>query len=124
MTKVDDDDAHEGARKGGKKKGAREDESQGGEVRAVVDRVEDGRIAVVSVEGRESTLDVPLAHLPEGTSDGDHLRLTFDGEPSARTLTKASLDRKARASTENRVKKMQERLEKLSGTEGKKDFKL
>jgi hypothetical protein len=123
MTKTDDD-ARDGGRKGETKKEARQDNAQSVEVRAVVDRVEDGGVAVVSLEGRKSTLDVPLAHLPEGTSDGDHLRLTFDGEPGARTLTKASLDRKARASAEDRVKQMQERLEKMSGTEGKKDFKL
>jgi hypothetical protein len=94
------------------------------EVRAVIDRVEDGGVAVLSLEGRKSTLDVPLARLPEAASDGDHLRLTFDGEPSARTLKKASIDRNARASAEDRVKQMQERLEKLSGTADKKDFKL
>jgi hypothetical protein len=94
------------------------------EVRAVIDRVEDGGVAVLSLEGRKSTLDVPLARLPEGASDGDHLRLTFDGEPSAGTLKKASIDRNARASAEDRVKQMQERLEKLSGTADKKDFKL
>jgi hypothetical protein len=126
MTKRDED-AHDGERKddeGGKKKEAREADAEGVEVRAVVDRVEDGGVAVLSLEGRKPTLDVPLAHLPEGTSDGDHLRLTFVGEPSARTLTKASLDRGARASAQDRVKQMQERLEKLSGAAGKKDFKL
>ncbi|HVG30134.1 MAG TPA: DUF3006 domain-containing protein [Pyrinomonadaceae bacterium] len=122
MTKRDED-ADKGARKG-EKKGAREDRAESVELRAVVDRVEGGETAVLSLEGHKSTLDVPLAHLPEGASDGDHLRLTFDGEPSARTLTKASLDRTARASAEDRVKRMQERLEKLGGAEGKKDFKL
>jgi hypothetical protein len=124
MTKSNDDDASEGARKDEKKKVEHKDDSQAVEVRAVIDRVEDGGVAVVSLEGRKSTLDVLLARLPEGASDGDHLRLTFDGEPSARTLTKASLDRGARSSAEDRVKTMQERLEHLSGTAGKKDFKL
>jgi hypothetical protein len=124
MTKTDDDDAQDGGRKAEKKKEARQDDAPGVELRAVVDRLEDGGVAVLSLEGRKSTLDVPLAHLPEGTSDGDHLRLTFDGEPAARTLTKASLDRAGRASAEDRVKKMQERLEKMSGAAGKKDFKL
>jgi hypothetical protein len=94
------------------------------EVRAVIDRVEDGGVAVLSLEGRKSTLDVPLARLPEGASDGDHLRLTFDGEPSASTLKKASIDRNARAAAQDRVRQMQERLEKLSGAADKKDFKL
>jgi hypothetical protein len=123
MTKADDD-AGKGARQDEKKKAAPEAGAGGVEMRAVVDRVEDGDVAVISLEGRKPTLDVPLSHLPAGTSDGDHLRLTFDGEPSARTLKKASLDRKARAAAEDRVKRMQERLEKLGGTEGKKDFKL
>lgn len=111
---IDDSDA----------KGVAEADAKSVEVRAVIDRVEDGSVAVLSLEGRKSTLDVPLARLPEGASDGDHLRVIFDGEPSARTLTKASLDHGARASAEDRVKQMQERLEKLSGTAGKKDFKL
>jgi hypothetical protein len=123
MTKADGD-AHDGGRKDEKKKEARQDDAQGVELRAVVDRVEDGGVAVLSIEGRKSTLDVPLAHLPEGTADGDHLRLTFDGEPGARTLARASRERGARASAEDRVRKMQERLEHLSGTAGKKDFKL
>ena len=123
MTKTDDD-AHGGGHKDGKKKDARDGGSEGVEVSAVVDRVEDGGVAVLSLEGRKSTLDVPLSRLPKGTADGDHLRLAFDGEPSAATLTKASADRGARASAEGRVKKAQERLEKLSGTEGKKNFKL
>jgi hypothetical protein len=124
MTKTDDADADEGAHKDGKKKEEREAKAESVEVRAVVDRLEDGGVAVLSLEGRKSTLDVPLARLPAGTSDGDHLRLTFDGEPAAGTLTKASLDRGARTSAEDRVKQMQERLERLSGTAGKKDFKL
>jgi hypothetical protein len=119
-----DDDAHDGEHEGEKKKEARQDDARSVEVRAVVDRVEGESVAVLSLEGRKPTLDVPLAHLPEGTSDGDHLRLTFDGEPSARTLTKASLDHGARSSAEDRVKQMQERLEKMSGAAGKKDFKL
>ena len=122
MTKADD--AHDGGRKDDKKKGAREDAAPSVELRAVVDRVEDGGVAVLSLEGRKSTLDVPLARLPEGTADGDHLRLTFDGEPSASTLKKATADRLARSSAEDRIKQMQERLERLSGTAGKKDFKL
>ncbi|HEX8163211.1 MAG TPA: DUF3006 domain-containing protein [Pyrinomonadaceae bacterium] len=118
------DDAGEGARKGGKRRDAREGGAEGVEVRAVVDRLEDGGVAVLSLEGRKPTLDVPLAHLPEGTSEGDHLRLTFKGEPAAGTLTKASLDRAARTAAEDRVRKTQERLEHLSGTAEKKDFKL
>ena len=123
MTKTDDD-VDEGARKGEKKKDAPGGDAGSVEVRAVVDRVEGEGVAVLSLEGYQATLDVPLARLPEGTSDGDHLRLTFDGEPTARSLTEASLDHKARASAQDRVSRMQERLERLGGAAGKKDFKL
>lgn len=123
MTKTDDD-ATKGASKDEKKKDAPGAAAESVEVRAVVDRVEDGGVAVLSLEGHKSTLDVPLSRLPKGTADGDHLRLTFDGEPGADTLKKASHDRDARASAEDRVKKTQERLEKMSGTADKKDFKL
>jgi Protein of unknown function (DUF3006) len=93
------------------------------EVAAVVDRVEEDT-AVLSLGDGERTLDVPLSRLPEGTRDGDHLRLVFDGEPSARTLARAARDDDARADAEDRIKKMRDRLEARSGTAGKKDFKL
>jgi hypothetical protein len=94
------------------------------EVVAVVDRVEDGDMAVLSLGDGKQTLDLPLSRLPEGTSDGDHLRVTFDGEPSEKTFKRAVRDRQSRADAEDRVRKLQERLEKRSGTKGKKDFKL
>ena len=94
------------------------------EIWAVVDRVEDGGTAVLSLNGGKRMLDLPLSRLPEGTTDGDHLRLTFDGEPGAGTLKKASKDERSRAAAEDRIGKLQERLARLGGTEGKKDFKL
>jgi hypothetical protein len=95
------------------------------EVAAVVDRIEDGDVAVLSLGDGKRTLDLPLSRLPEGTSDGDHLRLTFDGEPSARTLKRAAADRRSRADAEERVRKLQEQLARRGGgAQGKKDFKL
>jgi hypothetical protein len=121
------DEKDEGGKRG-HDKGAGEKSGAGGgkprEVSAVVDRVEDGGVAVVSLGDGKQTLDLPLARLPEGASDGDHLRLTFDGEPSERTLTRAVRDRKSRGDAEGRVRKLQERLAKLGGAQGKKDFKL
>jgi hypothetical protein len=94
------------------------------ELRAVIDRVE-GDIAALSLDdAKHPALDVPLSRLPLGATDGDHLRLTFAGTPDERTLTHAIIDRDARAAAEARIKQMQERLERLSGTAGKKDFKL
>ena len=115
------DERDEGAGAGAKADG------RGGksvEVAAVVDRIEDGDVAVLSLRDGKQTLDLPLSRLPEGIRDGDHLRLTFDGEPSEKTLKRAAKDRQSRADAEERVRKLQERLEKSGGKQGKKDFKL
>lgn len=111
------------------KKHAQEEVSSGGvEVRAVVDRIEDGDIAVLSLDDEaKSQLDVPRKELPEdANSDGDHLLLRFDLDAASgeRKLKSIKAAPAARAAAEDRVKKMQERLARLSGAEDKKDFKL
>lgn len=45
-------------------------------MQAIVDRIEDGDIAVLELDEAEF-MDVPLAELPEGTRQGD----VFEGEP-------------------------------------------
>src|SRR5918997_1799915 len=89
------------------------------EVAAVVDRIEGGDVAVLSLGDGKRLLDLPLSRLPEGTADGDHLRLTFDGEPSARTLTRAAPDRKSHDDAAERVRKLQERLAQRGDAQGK-----
>lgn len=82
-------------------------------VRGVIDRVEDGGMAVVLVGDDEKTsIDVPVALLPEGASDGDHLTITF------------TLDKESRAEAEDRVKALQERLSKRSEAADQKNIKL
>jgi hypothetical protein len=93
------------------------------EVSAVIDRLE-GDMAVLSLGGGKRTLDVPVSRLPEGASDGDHLRLTFDGEPGADTLKRVSKDEGSRAAAEDRISKLREELKQRGGAAGKKDFKL
>ncbi|HEV2881866.1 MAG TPA: DUF3006 domain-containing protein [Pyrinomonadaceae bacterium] len=111
-----------------RKENPREKPSSGEEVRAVVDRIEDGDIAVLSLEDEaRSQLDVPREQLPQGAnSDGDHLLLKFDvdAESGKRTLKSVEAAPHARASAEDRIKKMQERLARMSGAPDKKDFKL
>ena len=97
------------------------------EVTAVVDRIEDGDIAVLILDDEKgSQLDLALARLPAGTSDGDHLRLTFVLDPRTRkrTLKSIAVDQEARTDAANRVRRLQEQLEQKSNTQGKKDFKL
>lgn len=92
------------------------DEERGGgskRSRGVIDRIEEGGNAVVLVGEDESVkVELPVALLPEGATDGDHLTITV------------RLDAESRAEAEERVKALQEKLEKRGGAEGKKDFKL
>lgn len=69
--------------------------------RAVVDRVEDGGTAVLYVGEKESvSFDLPLSMLPEGAEGGSHLVITI------------RLDERSRASAEDRIRALQERLER------------
>jgi hypothetical protein len=83
------------------------------QTRAVVDRLEEGGVAVLMLgqEGK-TQVDVPASLLPDGASDGDHLIITIN------------LDRAARASAEERIRELQRELRRESGTEDKNDFKL
>lgn len=83
------------------------------QIRAEIDRIEDNEMAVLLVGDDEKTqLDVPLALLPEGASDGDHLRITF------------SIDKESRKAAASRVKRLQEKLAQAGGAQDQKDFKL
>lgn len=83
------------------------------QIHAAIDRIEDGGVAVVLVGDDEKTqLDIPRALLPDGASEGDHLRITI------------SIDRQSRDAAAARVKSLQEKLAQKSGAEEQKDFKL
>ena len=80
---------------------------------AVIDRLEDGGMAVLLVgEDGDTQVDIPTGLLPEDARDGDHLRITI------------SVDRTSRAAAEDRIKRLQSELRAQSGTDDKKDFKL
>ncbi|HZI18678.1 MAG TPA: DUF3006 domain-containing protein [Pyrinomonadaceae bacterium] len=88
-----------------------EDRTQ--QTRATVDRVEDGGWAVVLVGEDESfSVDLPLSMLPAGTEAGSRL------------VINVSLDADATREARDRVAELQDRLEKRSGTQGQKNFKL
>lgn len=82
--------------------------------RAVVDRVEDGGTAVLLVgEDEETKLEVPASLLPEGAESGSHL------------VINVALDEGSRKAAEERVKALQEKLERRGGGgDGPKNFKL
>ena len=91
------------------------EEKQGGKskrTRAVIDRIEDGGTAVLLVgEEEETKVELSASLLPEGAEAGSHLVLHI------------SLDETSRKEAEERVKALQEKLEKRGG-EGQKNFKL
>lgn len=82
-------------------------------LRAVIDRIEDEKIAVLLVgDDEQHKIDVPLELLPDGASDGDHLRITF------------ALDRESKSAAEDNVKALQERLLKRGKADDESTFKL
>lgn len=90
-----------------------EKRSSSAELHAVIDRIEDNDTAVVLLGDDEKTsVDIPVALLPEGATDGAHLRIRI------------TLDAGSRKSAEARIKDLQQKLQKRSGTEDKKNFKL
>jgi hypothetical protein len=80
--------------------------------RAVIDRIEDGGTAVLLVGEEEHKVELPASLLPEGAESGSHLSINI------------TLDEASRKEAEERVKALQEKLEKRGGGEGQKSFKL
>jgi plasmid replication initiation protein len=69
--------------------------------RAVVDRIEDGGTAVVLVGDDEGvSVDLPASMLPAGAEGGSHLVITV------------KLDEASRRDAEDRIKALQEKLER------------
>lgn len=79
--------------------------------RAVIDRIEENGVAVLLVGEDEEKVELPAALLPEGAEGGSHLFLDI------------ALDEASRREAEERVKALQEKLEKRSDG-GQKSFKL
>ena len=83
------------------------------QIRAEIDRIEDGKMAVLMVgDDGKTQVDVPVSLLPEGAADGDHLRITI------------TLDRESREGSASRVKRLQDKLAQKGGAQDEKDFKL
>lgn len=80
--------------------------------RAVIDRVEDGGTAVLLAGEDELKVELPASLLPEGAEAGSHL------------VINVALDEASRKEAEDRVRALQEKLERRGGGEGQKNFKL
>lgn len=87
--------------------------SQSKQIHAVVDRIEDNDVAVLLLGNDEKTqVDFPASFLPDGASDGDHLKITI------------SIDKESGDRASSRVKNLQDKLARESGAQDQKDFKL
>ena len=56
----------------------------------VIDRIE-GDFAIIEFNG--DTVDIPLSWLPQGSKEGDRIRLVSDPDPAARQSANARLKR-------------------------------
>jgi hypothetical protein len=82
------------------------------QLHAAIDRIEAGRYAVVLVGTESVSIDLPLELLPEGVKPGDHL------------IIEIAVDEESGKQAENRIRDLQEKLEKRSNLQDKKDFTL
>lgn len=83
------------------------------QLRAEIDRIEDGGVAVLVIgDDAKTQVDVPASLLPEGAAGGDHLRISI------------TLDKGSRDAASDRVKRLQDKLASRGGAEDGKDFKL
>ena len=82
------------------------------QLRAEIDRIEDGDVAVLMVGDGKTQVDVPASLLPEGAAAGDHLRISI------------TLDKESRDAASSRVKRLQDKLAAKGGADDEKDFKL
>ena len=67
-------------------------------LRVVIDRIEDGRLAVLEIEGVTGDFIWPVEFLPEGVHDGSILDFSIEANPEAE------------AEQRRKIKKMQEEL--------------
>jgi hypothetical protein len=74
--------------------------------RAVVDRIVDGRTAVLLVGTEETELQLPSALLPEGAGEGDWLVLDLATEPPSLVRVDEELTDARRTDLEQRMERI------------------
>lgn len=76
--------------------------------KAVIDRIEDGKIAVLFIGEEERRFNVPLNQLPRGVKEGDWLKIELEGQE----ILKADIDKEE---TAKRLQRIREKLARLRG---------
>lgn len=79
------------------------------EIRAVVDRIVDGRYAVLLVEPSEREWVVPLERLPDEAREGVWLRIVCEGNQVIRAVIDAQLTQEAHDRIEAKLNLLRQR---------------
>lgn len=82
-------------------------------MKAVIDRIEDSKHAVLIVGDEEEQKVIPAEELPDGAQEGTWLQVDFDGG----TVASISIDEEE---TEKRQRRISSKMEKLKERKGKK----
>lgn len=85
-------------------------------LKAVVDRIVDGRTAVLLVGDDEREMPVPVETLPEGVREGSWLR--FDPQDGSFQLDEEETARR-RAAVQDKLARLRQRGRRLAGGSGK-----
>jgi hypothetical protein len=80
-------------------------------MKVIIDRIEGAIAVLMPADDDEAVFNLPLAYLPEGVEEGDHLDMVF------------TIDRKSREEAEQRTKDLLKDLTKNTDPSQKK-FKL
>jgi len=60
-------------------------------LRVVIDRIEDGRLAVLEIEGKAGDFVWPVEFLPGNVHDGSVLEFTIEENPAAETAQREKM---------------------------------
>jgi hypothetical protein len=76
--------------------------------KGVIDRIEDGEVALITINNEEKKLDLPLFLLPDGVKEGDWLDIEYLNDE----IINININEKETEKALNRIKEKFERLRK------------
>jgi hypothetical protein len=76
---------------------------------AVIDRIEDGRHAVLLLEAEGFQIVIPVEELPEGASEGDWLRVVVEDERLVRAQVDSAATKAAKDSIREKMNRLRQR---------------
>ena len=80
-------------------------------MRGTLNRIEDGRFAVILLEEEQKEIVFPAAHLPEGSQVNSWFEIVLDGED----IISISLDEDSRKAKETEARSLMRKLRRKNG---------